>query len=66
MYVDGAQVGLLKFVSNPIAGGDTILSDLFVVPCSAGVHKVDIYWVVAGTGTTSGYGYYRNLTVREL
>lgn len=62
IYVDGLQAGLPK--SHQMGCSLIEVSDCIIVPVSAGVHKVGIYWQ-----TSSGvycYSNQRNMWVREL
>jgi hypothetical protein len=67
IYVDGAAVGTVKTIDQPVSSGGYSLSvgDCLVVPVSAGVHKVDVYWSVSG-GTANLLGIKRTLNVREI
>lgn len=65
IYVDGIAVGSEKFNEQSSAGDRTSCSDSIIIPVSAGVHKVDVYWSVpTGTGTLTGL--LRTLKAREI
>lgn len=64
IFVNGLQFGNSKALDTWTAGADHELSDFYIIPVSAGVHKIDVYWLVsAGTATATQTG--RNLSVKE-
>jgi hypothetical protein len=65
VYVDGVAVTGDKIIHQQVANLISILSDSVIVPVSAGVHKVDVYWSTS-TSTATAFGTNRNLTVQEL
>ena len=66
IYVDGSPVGRAKYITPVGAGYDDNQSDSFIVPLSAGVHKVDVYWKNDTAATFTSVGNQRNLSVREI
>jgi hypothetical protein len=42
------------------------ISNTFVTPLSAGVHKVDLYWCTDSSIIATAVGVRRTLTVQEL
>lgn len=60
IYVDGVQV-----VSTAQNASNTVIPISFIVPVSAGTHKVDGYWNV-NAGTVTANSTQRLLKVREL
>lgn len=64
-YVDGVSVGVLRAISVTTASNAFPTSDSFIVPVSAGVHKVDLYWSTSG-GTATAILTRRTLKVREI
>jgi hypothetical protein len=69
IYVDGVAVGPFSMTDNPNVASAFIWmaqSNNVIVQVMAGVHKVDIYWSIITTGTSSSYDVNRILTVREL
>ena len=66
IYVDGQQISNDGAFVAPTATTYCAISDSIIVPVSAGVHKVDVYWSLGGgTGTISGNNVYRKLSVQE-
>jgi len=65
VYVDGIAVGTQKYMDAPVAGYSITVSDCFIIPCSAGVHKVDLYWYT-NAGTAASPSNQRSLTVTEI
>lgn len=64
IYVDGVAVPVFQ-VANPVIGSSFTLSTTFVLPVSAGVHKVDMYWSTGG-GTITAVNTRRLLKAREI
>jgi len=50
VYVDGAPVGTVK-LQYSISPATVNLSDTFVLPLAAGIHKIDLYWSCPTTMT---------------
>jgi hypothetical protein len=70
IYVDGISQGSSKysFFSGAGAGfgsSDLVQSDTVIVPVSAGIHTVHVYWWVSGSTFTTDTTR-RNLSVKEL
>ena len=66
IYVDGVQLQDSQTYQYTTGGTIVLAVNMLVVPVSAGVHKVDIYWA-AGSGATLSTGTgKRVLTVQEL
>lgn len=65
IFIDGVAIGTEKFFTSSVASAVETLTDSTIVPVSAGVHRVDIYWRVNGA-TGQGNGTNRNLKVREI
>lgn len=64
IYVNGVPVGADRALVSPVANLGETVSDRILVPVSAGIHKVELYWKVdSNTGTT--YSNSRTLIVRE-
>lgn len=66
IYVDGVATGFQKNMRTQVASYAIPTGDQAIVPVSAGVHKVDIYWFYASGGTAATSPALRNLTVQEL
>lgn len=65
IYVDGMAVGQYKYFDEATANYAYEISDRLVVPVSAGIHKVDLYyWVSGGTGRASDRT--RTLIAKEI
>ena len=69
-YVDGvlSQAGIWMVISgdHSTAATSSACSNSFVVPVSAGVHKVDLMWCTDSGVTATTGGQRRTLTVQEL
>ena len=67
IYVDGVAVGKL-YQGQTVTGGNSVftLSPSVIIPASAGVHKVDLYWAVTGGATGTAQNDYRLLKAREI
>lgn len=65
VFVDGVQVSTNKAIDTASGNFDAFLTDRIVVPVAAGVHKVDVYWLISA-GTATAKSTSRNLTVMEL
>lgn len=65
--INGVSLGA---IGEAVLGGTSTdhkwVSNTFIVPLSAGVHKIDLYWYMTGSGTISNPGIRRTLTAREL
>ena len=66
VYIDGVQVSLdtSLYTLNSSQMSMVSIADLF--PISSGVHKVDIYWRMAVSGTVTAYTTQRTLLVEEI
>lgn len=64
LFVDGVQVSSSKAVDTASANFDAFLTDSVTVPVAAGVHKIDVYWLISA-GTITAKNISRNLTARE-
>jgi hypothetical protein len=65
MYVDGAPVGQPRAIDDAGNTYNMTHADRFLVPVSAGTHRVDVYWWVSGsTGTANGAR--RTLIAKEI
>lgn len=62
VYVNGIAVGAIHVFYSTNA---QTTSDTVIVPVSAGIHKVDVYWYTQG-GTATAHTTYRSLVVEEL
>jgi hypothetical protein len=66
IYVDGLGITPYKSVENT-AVYNTLIADNLIVPVSAGVHKVDVYWNSGNVGNTlTAIGARRSMKVREI
>jgi hypothetical protein len=63
VYVDGIPIGNAKENSNSATAGT--VSDVIIVPVSAGFHKVDLYWASSAGSTQTASGTSRSLVVEE-
>jgi hypothetical protein len=64
LVVDGAYMhGMI--VDTPTGNYWTLLANNVIVPMSAGVHKIDLFWGCNGVVMTT-YATYRRLVAREL
>ena len=66
IFVDGMGHQIYKGWRANVAGYSMPTSDQAIIPVSAGVHKVDLFWQLAGTGTAVTASVLRNLSVQEL
>jgi hypothetical protein len=64
IYVDGVATGP-QMLTTIASTGYLIANESIIVPMSAGVHKVDLFWQT-GAGTSTAYENRRILKVREL
>lgn len=65
IFVNGIQVTADTDVNTPTAALVSTWTNSILIPVSAGIHKVDVYWGVF-SGTITGFQVSRNLTVKEL
>ena len=65
MYLDGVVVPSSAMTGNDGAGFYNTVTDKRLIPVSAGVHKIDIFWL-SGSGTNTMLGTNRVLSAREL
>lgn len=65
IYVDGIAVGPIRFADVNISNYVNSLSDNIIVPVSAGVHTVQLYWRT-GAGTLAAQGVNRLIKAREI
>lgn len=67
VYVNGSPVGAIKNLSVAAgnAGQDIPISDNLIVPVSAGVHIVQLFWQTS-SNTAGTNSVWRNLKVREI
>lgn len=63
VYVDGVAIAPPATASDSAAGYAKTGVDTLIVPVSAGVHKVDLYWSNGGATSTN---IYRRLVAREI
>lgn len=68
VFVNGVAVGGDRFYQTPASGYSAVVSDILIVPLSAGTNKIDLYWRSLGgpTVTATSSGITRIISAMEL